>query len=132
MSVHKWFGETVDTICFIFVLTGSLFLFSYYWDDVYQLEYAEHVVEDFFDEAEKVQMISTEGYRTLIDKVTRVNGGLTLYIQVNRNKQIFYHTEIGNFLREESNFELQAGDVIVIRIGKNKRERSVLSTVIWW
>lgn len=131
MSVHNLLGETIDTVCFILVLTGTLLLFSYYWNDTYCLEYAEHVTNQFFDEAERIQMITEDSYVTYARKMNRING-FHVNLQIKRDTELFLQEDIQEILQKEEIFCLQEGDFLTMTISKGTKRRSVLFALIWW
>ena len=129
--MHDLLGETIDMICFILILTGTLLLFSYYWKDTYCLEYAEHVTDSFFDEAERLQRITKDGYVTYVRKLNKING-FNVELQIKREAELFLQEDIQEILQEEEVFCLQEGDFLTMTISKGTKRRSVLFTLIWW
>lgn len=132
MKVHNFLGEMVDTVCFILVLIGTLFLFTYYWNDSYCLEYAEHVTESFFDEAERLQEITAESYVALVGRIRKMNSEFDVNLQIKRGNQLLLSEDIQTVLVQGEAIRLQAGDFLTATISKGSKQRSVLFAVIWW
>ncbi len=122
----------MDSLCFFIILTGVLFLFSHYWNDAYQLEYAEYVTETFFDEAERLQEISAENYESLQNKVLELNGQFVLSLQIKREDIVYYQKDIKNMLETMGKIDLCEGDFLMITVTKREKKRAVLFTTVWW
>ena len=99
--MHKILGETIDLLCFIMLMTGTLFLFSYFWKDNVQLDYAEHLVSVFFDEAERKQVITDEEYIGLCELLVEVNDDFCIEIEIRRKTETIYREELQDILSVE-------------------------------
>ena len=132
MKLHKLLGESVDTLCFVLILSGALFLFSYYWSDTYQLEYAEHIAGTFLSEAERVQSISSGDYRNFAERLNGINNKFEVSLQIQRAKMVIYEEDIESILLTQGKVGLCAGDFVTVTISKGQRKRSVQFAVIWW
>lgn len=130
--MYRLLEEALEMLCYIIVLVGALFLFSNGVKDRYELNFAEQIVETFFEEAERNQKIVPENLEAMKKHLFEINTKYDTLIQIKRKGEIFHLEDLREYFVKEESFLLKQGDFIFVCIREDDRERSIRYTMIWW
>ena len=130
--MHRILEEALEMLCYVIVLTGTLFLFSEVVKDKYHLNYAEQMVHVFFEEAERKQKISPDAMEEIATQLMEIKTGYGISVWVKRRDEVIDREELYRHFAKGEAFCLNRGDIILVCISENNKERSILHAIIWW
>lgn len=128
----KTISETVDMLCLIIILIGTLVFFSVYFSEDYRLRYAMHLTEAFFDEAEQSQQVTEEAYEKLIVDLKAINSRYEIVVRMQRGDEIHQKEDLLAEFEKQDTFPLYSGDVITFCLHKGKEKCAVMQRIVWW
>ncbi|MBE5950023.1 MAG: hypothetical protein E7260_00365 [Lachnospiraceae bacterium] len=130
--MHRLLEETLEMLCYVIVLVGTLFLCSEGMKDRYHLNCAEQWVHAFLEEAERQQKITPEDLEVLEKRMMEAETGYSVSIQIKRKEEVFDMEQIRENFISGKTILLQQGDFILVCIRERERERSIRYAMIWW
>ena len=124
--------ETIDTVCLMAILLGTVLVFAYYFSSDYRLCYATQQTESFFDEAERTQRLTKEGYEELVNALGQVDPDYEIRLRIFREGEIWTEKEVLEALESTDQWTLYAGDALTFYLYRDTEPHAVLQRILWW